>query len=50
MFSDFNDEDVCDLIQVDMFTDIKKYFFTSKDFPYVEQFKVGYVTILHTYN
>ncbi|XP_026331893.1 ionotropic receptor 75a-like [Hyposmocoma kahamanoa] len=37
----FDDEEICDLIHVDMYTDIKKYFFTSKEFPYIEQFKVG---------
>lgn len=46
MFSDFDDVAVCDLIPVDMYSKVKKYFYTSKQFPYTEQFKIGYVTIL----
>ncbi|XP_075977369.1 ionotropic receptor 75a-like [Anticarsia gemmatalis] len=37
----FSSPEICELTSVDLFTNIKKYFFTAKEFPYREQFKIG---------
>ncbi|KAJ0176243.1 hypothetical protein K1T71_008417 [Dendrolimus kikuchii] len=36
-----SNEDLCKIIQVDLFSNVKKYFFTSKKFPYKDKFKIG---------
>nr|QZH55069.1 ionotropic receptor 2 [Achelura yunnanensis] len=33
--------EMCELVEVDLFSDVKKYLFTARDFPYIEQFKIG---------
>ncbi|XP_034833056.1 ionotropic receptor 75a-like [Maniola hyperantus] len=36
-----NSEDICQLVEVDLYSKIKQYFFTSKNFSYKEEFKIG---------
>nr|AST36354.1 putative ionotropic receptor IR2 [Cydia fagiglandana] len=37
----FTDSEVCDLIKVDMFSNVLKYLVTSKNFKYIEEFKMS---------
>ncbi|XP_050677744.1 uncharacterized protein LOC126974329 [Leptidea sinapis] len=37
----FENNEICDLLEVDLFSNVKKYLFTSKDFPLKEEFKIG---------
>ncbi|CAG4961663.1 unnamed protein product [Colias eurytheme] len=32
---------ICDLIEVDLYSMVKKYFYTSKQFPFKDEFKIG---------
>ncbi|XP_061376988.1 uncharacterized protein LOC116770911 [Danaus plexippus] len=34
-------DDICNLIEIDLYSNVKKYLFTSKNFSYKEQFKIG---------
>ncbi|KAH9629524.1 hypothetical protein HF086_015854 [Spodoptera exigua] len=41
----FDNEDICKLMSVDLFSGIKKYFHASKEFQYKEHFKIGTLRI-----
>uniref|UniRef100_A0A2H1V232 SFRICE014660.1 n=1 Tax=Spodoptera frugiperda TaxID=7108 RepID=A0A2H1V232_SPOFR len=41
----YDNDDICKLVSVDIFSGIKKYFRASKDFAYKEQFKIGTLRI-----
>ncbi|XP_072950042.1 ionotropic receptor 75a-like [Epargyreus clarus] len=44
----FHTDDVCQLIEIDLYSNIKKYFYTSKDFSYKEEFKIGILRMKET--
>uniref|UniRef100_A0A2A4JYJ6 Ionotropic glutamate receptor C-terminal domain-containing protein n=1 Tax=Heliothis virescens TaxID=7102 RepID=A0A2A4JYJ6_HELVI len=41
----YDNDDICKLVSIDLLSGITKYFYTSKKFPYKEQFKIGFLRI-----
>ncbi|KAL0878671.1 hypothetical protein ABMA27_003729 [Loxostege sticticalis] len=39
--AEFNDDEICELVEVDLNTDVRKYIFASRRFKYREKLKIG---------
>ncbi|XP_028176675.1 uncharacterized protein LOC114364651 [Ostrinia furnacalis] len=46
--ADFTDTEICELIEIDLNDDVRKYIFTSKEFKYKEELKISTLKAIET--